>query len=178
MSVMPRRPAFAVAAVLACGLATALAFGSGLAAAPQAPRLTLERASSSRPKLDGTPPANPVWSPDSRHVAFMWDDTGMGERNIWVAAATGGAPRRLTDLAKEFPTTSRGTMDADQLRLATMMMMRGGGLADMIWAPDSAAAASSASLPSSRIPPITALSIGRAKTRFCSRLPTFGHCWR
>ena len=139
MSAIHRRPTLAVAAALACGLATALAFGSRLAAAPQAPRLTLERLSSTRPKLDGTAPANPVWSPDSRHVAFMWDDTGMGDRDVWIAAADGGAPRRLTDLAKEFPTSPRGPMDADQLRLATMMMMRGGGLADMIWTPDSAA---------------------------------------
>jgi Tol biopolymer transport system component len=37
----------------------------------------------------------PAWSPDGRSVAFVtWDDSGRG--HVWKAAASGGAPVRLT----------------------------------------------------------------------------------
>jgi hypothetical protein len=40
-------------------------------------------------------PSNPVWSPDSRWLAFAGDLQGKG-RGTWLLAASGGAPVRLT----------------------------------------------------------------------------------
>ncbi len=40
-------------------------------------------------------PSNPIWSPDSKHVAFVWDRAGVA--NLYVANADGqGEPRELT----------------------------------------------------------------------------------
>lgn len=126
------------ASIVACGGAIALGFSVQAQVGSNPLRLTIERISSTRPRLEGTAPMNPLWSPDSRHLAFVWDDTGMDDRNIWIVPAVAGEPRRLTDFAKEMPKSQRGPMDAEQLRQA-MMLMRAGGLADLIWTPDSRA---------------------------------------
>jgi dipeptidyl aminopeptidase/acylaminoacyl peptidase len=39
-------------------------------------------------------PSSPVWSPDGRYVAFLWDRAGVS--NIWIAAADGSSRRALT----------------------------------------------------------------------------------
>lgn len=47
--------------------------------------------------IDIKHPSSPVWSPDSRRVAFVWDRAGV--QNLWLvdaAAPTPGAPRALT----------------------------------------------------------------------------------
>lgn len=56
--------------------------------------LTLERLFES-PSLFGVAPSTPVWSPDSRHVAFTWNDAGMPSRGLWVVASDGSGLRRL-----------------------------------------------------------------------------------
>jgi len=38
----------------------------------------------------------PQWSPDGKHIAYVSDQSGREE--IWVVAAGGGAPRKVTDL--------------------------------------------------------------------------------
>jgi len=38
-------------------------------------------------------PSQPAWSPDSRRIAFLWEDGGVVE--LWWAAAGGGSPQRL-----------------------------------------------------------------------------------
>src|SRR5687768_11658081 len=70
--------------------------------AAQAPPLTVERIAS-LPYLAGTPPSNVVWSPDASRVAFLWNDKALPFRNLWVAPASGGAPRQITDMARDFP---------------------------------------------------------------------------
>jgi len=37
------------------------------------------------------------WSPDSRRIAFSRDAGSRGQESLWVVAATGGDPHRLTD---------------------------------------------------------------------------------
>src|SRR5256885_5401661 len=45
--------------------------------------------------IDIKHPSNPVWSPDGKRVAFIWDRAGVA--NIYVAAADGGGqPTALT----------------------------------------------------------------------------------
>ena len=59
----------------------------------------------SLPKLDGTAPSTPVWSPDSQQIAFLWNDHGMPFRDVWLARPDG--LQRLTTLAPD-PETLLG----------------------------------------------------------------------
>jgi dipeptidyl-peptidase-4 len=65
-----------------------------------APPLTVESILDS-PSVFGTSPSQPTWSPDSRHLAFLWSDAGRPQREIWVTDAGGGAPRRLTQVTQQ-----------------------------------------------------------------------------
>lgn len=62
--------------------------------------LTLERVAAS-PSIAGTAPAAVSWSPDSRAVAFLWNDRGFPARDVWLVERSGGAPRRLAGPADE-----------------------------------------------------------------------------
>ncbi|MEP7382582.1 MAG: prolyl oligopeptidase family serine peptidase, partial [Gemmatimonadota bacterium] len=57
--------------------------------------LTIERLVA-LPSLTGTTPASPAWSPDSRYLAFRWNDRGMPARDLWIVDRGGTTPRRLT----------------------------------------------------------------------------------
>lgn len=78
-----------------------LVFGLAPEAAAQG-RLTVERIAS-LPSLIGTAPSSPVWSPDSSRLAFLWNDSALPFRDVWVVAASGEAPARWTDMARDFP---------------------------------------------------------------------------
>jgi dipeptidyl-peptidase 4 len=68
------------------------------ARAAEAPlALTLERIASRRPALSGTAPAEPTWSPDGKLLAFLWNDRGLPERQVWVVSRDGSGLRRLTE---------------------------------------------------------------------------------
>ncbi len=89
-------------------VAGSLGMGPGLAQAP-APRasLTIDGILAS-PSVFGTSPSQPAWSPDSRHLAFLWNDAGHPQREIWVTDAAGAAPRRLTRATDTGPQPARG----------------------------------------------------------------------
>lgn len=76
-------------------LAGASAAGSTAVAAQGTP-LTVDRLVSSAPSLAGTAPAEPAWSPDSRWLAFLWNDAGRPARDLWMVGALDSIPRRLT----------------------------------------------------------------------------------
>jgi dipeptidyl-peptidase-4 len=78
--------------------------GANVLAQPVAP-LTLDQVTS-RPSLIGTPPSSPVWSPDSRRLAFAWNERGQPFRDLWVVDADGRGLRRLTDLDRTHPAPS------------------------------------------------------------------------
>jgi len=60
---------------------------------PSEPSLTIEQL------LDIKHPSNPVWSPDGKHVVFVWDRAGIA--NLYVANADGhGQPLALTSFAE------------------------------------------------------------------------------
>lgn len=63
-----------------------------LPAAAEPPRgsITIDRISAIRY------PTNPVWSPDGRRIAFLWDSAG--KQDVFVVTP-GGAPLQLTDFA-------------------------------------------------------------------------------
>src|SRR5580692_6975205 len=71
--------------LLAIIAAVPLALGSSAVAAP----LTIEQL------FDIRHPSNPVWSPDGKYIAYLWDRCDVA--NLYLADATGGAqPRALT----------------------------------------------------------------------------------
>jgi dipeptidyl-peptidase-4 len=82
-----------------------------LSTALEAGELTLDRVAS-YPNLSGTAPSSPEWSPDGSHVGFLWNENGMPFRDVYVVAASGGAPTRVTALASD-----------------------AGGVSDVTWAP-------------------------------------------
>lgn len=69
--------------------------------------LTIERLVAT-PSLTGTAPVAPAWSPDSRHLAFLWNDRGFPARDVWVVARDDSTPRRLTPVAVD----GRGSIGA------------------------------------------------------------------
>ena len=121
----------------ALALASAVAAGAldGVGAQRAAAPLTIERIAA-LPSLTGTPPASPVWSPDSEAVAFLWNDQGMPFRDVWVAGSDGGAPVRLTKFGDHTPDP--GPPDDTSL---TALMARAsartrGGASDVVWLHD------------------------------------------
>ena len=75
--------------VFAVGIAVMLAqFGLGQATVKTAP-LTIEQL------IDIRHPSNPLWAPNGKYVAFIWDRAGIS--NLYLADSTGGGqPARLT----------------------------------------------------------------------------------
>jgi dipeptidyl-peptidase-4 len=49
--------------------------------------------------VTGTAPSAVSWSPDSRRIAFLWNDAAGQRRDIWIVDATGKSPTRVTDVA-------------------------------------------------------------------------------
>lgn len=74
-------------------LAIAIVAATPLRAA-DLPPLSLDRLFAT-PSLAGSAPSRPVWSPDSRHVAFIWNDEGMSRQGLWVVSRDGSGLRRL-----------------------------------------------------------------------------------
>jgi dipeptidyl-peptidase 4 len=89
-----RTAAPCLAWILACGCAST---GSAdPTPVDGAGALTLERLLS-RPALTGTAPSAPLWSPDSRRLAFLWNAAADARRELWLVEADGSGLRRLTD---------------------------------------------------------------------------------
>ena len=63
--------------------------------AGQEPALTIDRIVS-QPSITGTAPSSPSWSADSRQLAFLWNDSGLARREIWIVKGDGSGLRRLT----------------------------------------------------------------------------------
>jgi dipeptidyl-peptidase-4 len=91
-------------------LATTLALLAIFATASAAP-LTVERLVS-HPSVTGTAPSAVAWSPDSKRVAFLWNDAAGQRHDIWIVDATAKTPMRVTDVASgisEFAWTPDAT---------------------------------------------------------------------
>jgi len=73
--------------------AAAVLFAAPALASEPAP-VTLDEAFAT-PKLTGTAPSNPAWSPDSERFAFAWNDRGRPERALWIASKDGVKLERL-----------------------------------------------------------------------------------
>jgi dipeptidyl-peptidase-4 len=91
--VVESKPAL-LGALLLIGLSLITAFPAAAAQTPAA--LTVERLVA-LPAITGTAPSAITWSPDSRRVAFLWNDAGGARRDIWIVAADGARATRVTD---------------------------------------------------------------------------------
>ncbi len=61
---------------------------------PQRSSLSLEQVVTGS-ALTGTAPTAPAWSPDSKAVAFLWNDRAQPARSLWLVERGGTTPRRL-----------------------------------------------------------------------------------
>ncbi len=103
-------------------------------AGAQPPRLTVERVAS-LPSLTGTPPSAPVFSPDGAQMAFLWNDSGMPFRDVWVADVVGGAPRRVTTMDRAPVEWGAVSASFDGLRRRAAQRLRT-GVSEVTWMPD------------------------------------------
>ncbi len=94
----------------------------------------------SLPKIDGTAPSQPNWSPDSRRLGFLWNDHGMPFRDLWLALPGQDGPVRLTHYAPP-PERVLGPgedLSLDALRERARRRERR-GISDLAWHPDGTA---------------------------------------
>ena len=51
------------------------------------------------PKLTGTTPSRPAWTPNSEHFAFSWNEPGNPRRGLWVSTSNGKEVRLISNTA-------------------------------------------------------------------------------
>lgn len=89
-----------------------------------------------RPTLSGTAPINPVWSPDSRFLAYLWNDKAMPFRDIWIVAADSSASKQITDIARDFPYPEKSVSDPYEELVQKAASRSRSGISEVIWAPN------------------------------------------
>ena len=63
--------------------------------ADQESALTIDRILS-KPSIAGTSPSSPSWSTDSQQLAFLWNNSGLSHREIWIVKGDGSGLRQIT----------------------------------------------------------------------------------
>ena len=86
--------------------------------------ITLDRIFSRNP-ITGMSPTNPVWSPDSSQLAFLWKDAIASRREIWLVAGDGTGLRQLTHASDGAKGVSQIVWTPDS---ASLIFIRGGDL--------------------------------------------------
>jgi dipeptidyl-peptidase-4 len=99
-------------------------------------RLTIERVAS-LPSLTGTSPASPTWSPDSRWLAFRWNEAGWPFRDVYVVRADGTGRRRLTDMQRTDPAPDPPAGNSTDALAARAAARARGGVSEIAWGADS-----------------------------------------
>ena len=89
----------------------------------------------SYPYLYGHAPRALQWSPDSRQVAFVWNEEGRRFRDLYVVKAPDGDPVRLTDL-EAYPRIPREEDDRTEEEIA-LQAAYDWGIGQFDWSPDS-----------------------------------------
>ena len=108
-----------------------VALAASLAGAQQ--KLTLDRLYS-LPSVIGTRPEQPVWSPDSRRLAFLWNDEGTPFLDVWMTDTAGGSPMRVTRMPR-LPYSADAGMDVAKLEQRAKYESDH-GIASVCWGPD------------------------------------------
>lgn len=113
---------------IAVGVAAAVvAVGSGRAAEP----LSLEELYS-LPRIIGTAPSEPVFSPDGDRLAFLWNAEGREFRDVWVTPVAEPDLRRLTSFAR--PSAPAASTPEAILERERAEQHR--GVSEALWFPD------------------------------------------
>jgi dipeptidyl-peptidase 4 len=87
----------------------------------------------SSPSLIGTAPRNPVWSPDGRRVAFLWNTEGTNFLDIHVSDVREPTPVRYTSFPRQ---TVAGDSTAWPTQRAQLAAELDAGVSAMAWFPD------------------------------------------
>lgn len=98
-----------------------------------AKKLTIDRLYS-LPWLVGTKPQSPQWSPDSRKLAFLWNDEGTNFYDVWMTGVTTPKPVRITSMPRPDRPPDPATDIAKLEQVARAETDR--GVSAVIWAPD------------------------------------------
>jgi dipeptidyl-peptidase-4 len=96
-------------------------------------KLTIERLYS-LPWVIGTRPESPQWSPDSRHVAFLWNDEGTNFYDVWLTDVATAKPVRITSMPRPPSPADPGKDMAKLEQVARAETDR--GVSEVLWAPD------------------------------------------
>lgn len=125
-----------LACVMFCGLMLAWPASAGdqaTANAAASRTMTIDRLYS-LPWIIGTAPQAPAWSPDSKRLAFLWNDEGMPFMDVWMADAAGGKPVRVTRMPRPDSPADAGS---DIAKLEQVERAENDhGVSQVIWAPD------------------------------------------
>ncbi|HEY3739662.1 MAG TPA: prolyl oligopeptidase family serine peptidase [Bryobacteraceae bacterium] len=76
-----------------------LLIAAAAAALASAERLDIDRLYR-LPWVIGTAPKDVAWSPDSKSIAFLWNDEGTNFRDVWMAARGQAKPVRVTRMPR------------------------------------------------------------------------------
>jgi dipeptidyl-peptidase 4 len=87
----------------------------------------------SAPSLIGTAPRNPVWSSDSRRVAFLWNTDGTNFLDVYVSDVGTVAPTRWSNFPRQTVTGDSTSWSTQRAAIAAELE---GGVAAMAWLPD------------------------------------------
>ena len=88
----------------------------------------------SLPWLIGTKPLAPAWSPDSQHVAFLWNDAGTNFYDVWMTDTTTRKAARVTALPQPETPLHPGTDIAKLEQIAAAETDT--GVSEVSWAAD------------------------------------------
>jgi dipeptidyl-peptidase-4 len=77
---------------------------------------------------------SPEWSPDSRQLAFLWNDDGGNFYDVWLTDTTTGKPIRITSMPRPLSPPNPGKDIAKLTQVAAAEVDH--GVSELLWAPD------------------------------------------
>jgi dipeptidyl-peptidase-4 len=124
--------AFAAGIAAAVG-ATSAEAADAAAPGTDPPKLTIDRLYS-LPWLIGTRVESPQWAPDSRRLAFLWNDDGSNFHDVWITDIVTALPLRVTAMPRPALPSDPGT---DVTQLAEVARAESdAGISAVLWEPD------------------------------------------
>lgn len=135
----PQRTLVAPAALGLAVVSAAIAIvGAARAQGPAAASAAKERFTLERlyalPRIIGTAPRAPVWSPDGRTLAFLWNEEGTNFADVYAVSVGDTKPVRLTSMPRRTPSgkpegSPEAVAEAEAIELDP-------GVASVRWHPD------------------------------------------
>jgi dipeptidyl-peptidase-4 len=116
-------------------IGAALLFCLSVSALADAPKeFSIDRLYS-LPWIIGSQPQHPAWAPDSRRLAFLWNDVGTNFYDVWMTDITSGDPVRVTSMPQP-PVAGDHTTDIAMLT-AIERAEKDHGVSAVLWEADS-----------------------------------------